>query len=153
MQSRSGYKNAKKGQKKTPTEPFYGFCWVPIGDLAGNRTRDCAVRGRRLNRLTTRPFLLFDSLAGNTSRATPARAFIFYLRSDYTIIAIFLQSFLRIGSKKILFFRFLRKEKTSACAAYRKRLTRSSQVGGTRTRIGLSAEADLAYRVRRALPK
>ena len=26
------------------------------GDLAGNRTRDCAVRGRRLNRLTTRPF-------------------------------------------------------------------------------------------------
>ena len=27
-----------------------------FGDLAGNRTRDCAVRGRRLNRLTTRPF-------------------------------------------------------------------------------------------------
>ena len=27
------------------------------GDPAGNRTRDCAVRGRRLNRLTTRPFL------------------------------------------------------------------------------------------------
>ena len=27
------------------------------GDLAGNRTRDCAVRGRRLNRLTTRPYL------------------------------------------------------------------------------------------------
>ena len=26
-----------------------------FGDLAGNRTRDCAVRGRRLNRLTTRP--------------------------------------------------------------------------------------------------
>lgn len=25
------------------------------GDPAGNRTRDCAVRGRRLNRLTTRP--------------------------------------------------------------------------------------------------
>ena len=70
MQSRSGYKNAKKGQKKTPTEPFYGFCWVPIGDLAGNRTRDCAVRGRRLNRLTTRPIsILFRfPLAGNTSR-------------------------------------------------------------------------------------
>lgn len=28
------------------------------GDPAGNRTRDCAVRGRRLNRLTTRPFIL-----------------------------------------------------------------------------------------------
>ncbi len=28
------------------------------GDLAGNRTRDCAVRGRRLNRLTTRPYQL-----------------------------------------------------------------------------------------------
>ena len=26
------------------------------GDLAGNRTRDCAVRGRRLNLLTTRPY-------------------------------------------------------------------------------------------------
>ncbi len=45
------------------------------GDLAGNRTRDCAVRGRRLNRLTTRPYLFFRfPLAGNTSRATPARA-------------------------------------------------------------------------------
>ena len=31
------------------------------GDLAGNRTRDCAVRGRRLNRLTTRPFQIFSS--------------------------------------------------------------------------------------------
>ena len=38
MQSRSGYKNAKKGQKKTPTEPFYGFCWVPIGDPHKVRT-------------------------------------------------------------------------------------------------------------------
>ena len=28
-----------------------------LGDLAGNRTRDCAVRGRRLNLLTTRPHL------------------------------------------------------------------------------------------------
>ena len=28
-----------------------------LGDLAGNRTRDCAVRGRRLNLLTTRPYL------------------------------------------------------------------------------------------------
>ena len=32
-----------------------------VGDLAGNRTRDCAVRGRRLNRLTTRPFQIFAS--------------------------------------------------------------------------------------------
>ena len=31
------------------------------GDLAGNRTRDCAVRGRRLNRLTTRPLQIFAS--------------------------------------------------------------------------------------------
>ena len=32
------------------------------GDLAGNRTRDCAVRGRRLNRLTTRPCFLRTKL-------------------------------------------------------------------------------------------
>ncbi len=34
-------------------------CALFSGDLAGNRTRDCAVRGRRLNRLTTRPYLVF----------------------------------------------------------------------------------------------
>ena len=57
MQSSFGYKNAKKAQKRGLIEPFYGFYQTAIGDLAGNRTRDCAVRGRRLNRLTTRPYL------------------------------------------------------------------------------------------------
>ena len=42
------------------------------GDLAGNRTRDCAVRGRRLNRLTTRPYLVL--------------AAVLHLSRDYLVI-------------------------------------------------------------------
>ena len=38
-------------------------CALFSGDLAGNRTRDCAVRGRRLNRLTTRPYFVCGELS------------------------------------------------------------------------------------------
>ena len=36
MQSSFGYKNAKKEQKKTPAEPFYGFYWVSLGEVDVN---------------------------------------------------------------------------------------------------------------------
>ena len=42
--------------KANPSPNGNGFAFNLFGDLAGNRTRDCAVRGRRLNRLTTRPY-------------------------------------------------------------------------------------------------
>ena len=48
----------KNGQKNKFFARFFG-------DLAGNRTRDCAVRGRRLNRLTTRPYRLHKAHALN----------------------------------------------------------------------------------------
>ena len=56
MRLRFGYKMAEKWQKKTPTEPFYGFCWVPIGDPYGTRTHDTTVKGWCLNRLTNGPY-------------------------------------------------------------------------------------------------
>lgn len=45
-----------KEQKNKPERKSSDL--LVVGDLAGNRTRDCAVRGRRLNRLTTRPCCL-----------------------------------------------------------------------------------------------
>lgn len=48
-----------KEQKNKPERKSSDL--LVVGDLAGNRTRDCAVRGRRLNRLTTRPFQIFAS--------------------------------------------------------------------------------------------
>ena len=36
-------------------------------DLAGNRTRVYAVRGRRLNRLTTRPYLIYEAYTLKTT--------------------------------------------------------------------------------------
>ena len=53
------------------------------GDLAGNRTRDCAVRGRRLNRLTTRPRrkLCYYSISGAAWQlffVTFAKKFLFH---------------------------------------------------------------------------
>lgn len=45
-----------KEQKNKPERKSSDL--LVVGDLAGNRTRDCAVRGRRLNRLTTRPCFL-----------------------------------------------------------------------------------------------
>lgn len=48
-----------KEQKNKPERKSSDL--LVVGDLAGNRTRDCAVRGRRLNRLTTRPFQIFSS--------------------------------------------------------------------------------------------
>ena len=63
------------------------------GDLAGNRTRDCAVRGRRLNRLTTRPYEL-------VLRSEPPRRANFPLKprllGDYSIFSPILQPFLRM---------------------------------------------------------
>ena len=47
--------------KANPSPNGNGFAFNLFGDLAGNRTRDCAVRGRRLNRLTTRPLQIFAS--------------------------------------------------------------------------------------------
>lgn len=41
--------------KANPSPNGNGLAFHLFGDLAGNRTRDCAVRGRRLNLLTTRP--------------------------------------------------------------------------------------------------
>lgn len=46
-----------KEQKNKPERKSSDL--LVVGDLAGNRTRDCAVRGRRLNRLTTRPYSSF----------------------------------------------------------------------------------------------
>ena len=111
MQSRFGYNNAKKGkngQKRGLIAPFYGFYQTASGDLAGNRTRDCAVRGRRLNRLTTRPF----------------RGFL----RDYSISRTILQPILCAFPQKFS------QKKTSANAAFRKWLTRFSQVGAPRKR-------------------
>ena len=48
--------------KANPSPTGNGFAFNLFGDLAGNRTRDCAVRGRRLNRLTTRPCFLRTKL-------------------------------------------------------------------------------------------
>ena len=53
MAGRTDGFNTKYGHTKKEQITVCSF----HGDLAGNRTRDCAVRGRRLNRLTTRPFL------------------------------------------------------------------------------------------------
>lgn len=49
-----------KEQKNKPERKSSDL--LVVGDLAGNRTRDCAVRGRRLNRLTTRPYSSFFAL-------------------------------------------------------------------------------------------
>ena len=48
------------------------------GDLAGNRTRDCAVRGRRLNRLTTRPFIFFRVFSVERFSSLSKTAYILY---------------------------------------------------------------------------
>ena len=109
------------------------------GDLAGNRTRDCAVRGRRLNRLTTRPYSivgghLIEPSAPHkialhkivlhdprrikrTAKAAPGSP-IFRPSRDYlVIIAYSLLTCNRFCGQigKI----FAKIKKTSACAAYR----------------------------------
>ena len=49
----SPYSRQRVAKKKNQPQGLVSL----FGDLAGNRTRDCAVRGRRLNLLTTRPYL------------------------------------------------------------------------------------------------
>ena len=44
--------------KANPSPNGNGFAFNLFGDLIGNRTRVYAVRGRRLNRLTIRPWLI-----------------------------------------------------------------------------------------------
>ena len=56
-----------------------------VGDLAGNRTRDCAVRGRRLNRLTTRPYEL-------VLRSEPRTGQISRPKCDYSVIIAYSRS-------------------------------------------------------------
>ena len=51
-----------KKHKKRPISNDFSLEIGYFGDLAGNRTRDCAVRGRRLNLLTTRPSISFAYL-------------------------------------------------------------------------------------------
>ena len=74
-------KSRAKNNPNFGSTPRFGLFWC--GDLAGNRTRDCAVRGRRLNRLTTRPFVIAQKLY------------------DYNIQSFSLQPFLRV--KKLFF--------------------------------------------------
>lgn len=87
------------------------LCTHLFGDLAGNRTRDCAVRGRRLNRLTTRPYEF-------VLRPEPPRRADLPLKprllGDYSIFSPILQPFLRMVGQK-----FFRNKMTSACAANR----------------------------------
>ena len=92
--------------KKTKPLPQLneGSTLLLVGDLAGNRTRDCAVRGRRLNRLTTRPYSNYFVIITYSTRS--CNRFCAY-------------------SVKIL------KKRTSACAANRKRLTRITAGGCT----------------------
>ena len=113
------------------------------GDLAGNRTRDCAVRGRRLNRLTTRPYSIVGGhliepsaphkivLHKPYSRSAPHKMHrksraglpdipseIFRPSRDYlVIIAYSLLTCNRFCGQICKIFAKIKK--TSACAAYR----------------------------------
>ena len=97
--------------KANPSPNGNGFAFNLFGDLAGNRTRDCAVRGRRLNRLTTRPYEF-------VLRPEPPRRADLPLKprllGDYSIFSPILQPFLRMVGQK-----FFRNKMTSACAANR----------------------------------
>lgn len=53
------------------------------GDLAGNRTRDCAVRGRRLNLLTTRPWLLTEKII--TYKIISCNRFSFVFKKFFSV--------------------------------------------------------------------
>lgn len=66
-------------KKKEVNQKVFGL--LPFGDLAGNRTRDCAVRGRRLNRLTTRPHLI--KLVDYIISKTENQAIFTYISKKY----------------------------------------------------------------------
>ena len=103
-----------------------------FGDLAGNRTRDCAVRGRRLNRLTTRPS--FKTL------------------NDYIIKNMFLQLFFGVNSEFFCKNIDFSKEDIRLCRKTKK--VNPLLAGGCAAlpHQSFRFSTDLAYRKRLALP-